>query len=194
MNAPTDTQQASTPDQPEATPRRRFRGRQRTLVIAGAAGVLLLGGGTAAAFAADDIDDRNDRAAEQADDADDRYDADDRDGADDDDFALPAEAIGEDAAVEAALAEVPGDVWDVDLEGTAEAPVWIVEVTDADGAEWDVVVDAFDGTVTEVLADDDTNDDANDDDGDDDGIDDDGDDDDADDNETDDQDDAHDND
>ncbi|GAA2170727.1 MULTISPECIES: PepSY domain-containing protein [Glycomyces] len=188
MNAPTDTQQASTPDQPEATPR-RFRGRQRTLVIAGAAGVLLLGGGTAAAFAADDIDDRNDRAAEQADDADDRYDADDRNGTDGDDFALPAEAIGEDAAVEAALAEVPGDVWDVDLEGTAEAPVWIVEVTDADGAEWDVVVDAFDGTVTEVLADDD----ANDDDGDDDGIGDDGDDD-ADDNETDDQDDADDND
>ena len=191
MNAPTDTQQASTPDQPEATPR-RFRGRQRTLVIAGAAGVLLLGGGTAAAFAADDIDDRNDRAAEQADDADDRYDrddADDRDGADDDDFALPAEAIGEDAAVEAALAEVPGDVWDVDLEGTAEAPVWIVEVTDADGAEWDVVVDAFDGTVTEVLADDD----ANDDDGDDDGIDDDGADNGADDND-DDQDDDNDND
>jgi len=176
MNAPTDTQQASTPDQPEATPRRRFRGRQRTLVIAGAAGVLLLGGGTAAAFAADDIDDRNDRAAEQADDADDRYDrddVDDRDGADDDDFALPAEAIGEDAAVEAALAEVPGEVWDVDLEGTAEAPVWIVEVTDADGAEWDVAVDALDGTVTEVVADDDANDDDGiDDDGDDNGADD----------------------
>jgi uncharacterized membrane protein YkoI len=174
MNAPTDTQQASTPDQPEATGRRRFRGRQRTLVIAGAAGVLLLGGGTAAAFAADEIDDRDDRAEQAADDAngsDDRYD-DDRDGTDDDDFVLPDEAIGEDAAVEAALAEVPGEVYDVDLEGTAEAPVWVVEVTDADGADWDVAVNALDGTVTDVFADDD----ANDDDGDDDGTDDDGDD------------------
>jgi uncharacterized membrane protein YkoI len=186
MNAPTDNQQASTPDQPEAISRRRFRGRQRTLVIAGAAGVLLLGGGTAAAFAADDIDDRDDRAAEQAaDNADDRYDrddADDQNGTDDDDFPLPAEAIGEDAAVEAALAEVPGEVWDVDLEGTAEAPIWIVEVTDADGAEWDVAVDALDGTVTEVVADDD----ASDVDDDNDGIDDDGDDNDADDNDQDD--------
>ncbi|MDA1359163.1 PepSY domain-containing protein [Glycomyces luteolus] len=167
MNAPNDTQQAPTPDQPEASQRRRFRGRQRTLVIAGTAGVLLLGGGTAAAFAADDIDDREDRAAEQtandADDRDDLDDADDRDGTDDDDFALPDGAIGEDAAVEAALAEVPGEVYDVDLEGTAEAPIWVVELTDADGAEWDVAVDALDGTVTEVVADDDVNDDDGDD-------------------------------
>ncbi|WP_205326550.1 PepSY domain-containing protein [Glycomyces sp. YM15] len=163
MNAPTDTQQAPAPDQPEAAQRRRFRGRQRTLVIAGAAGVLLLGGGTAVAFAADGLDDREDRAAEQAaDDTDDRYDrddADDRDGTDDDDFVLPDEAIGEDAAVEAALAEVPGEVYDVDLEGTVDAPVWVVEVTDADGAEWDVAVDAFDGTVTEVVPDDASDDD-----------------------------------
>ncbi|MDN3238952.1 PepSY domain-containing protein [Glycomyces tritici] len=168
MNAPTDTQQASNPDQPEATPRRRFRGRQRTLVIAGAAGVLLLGGGAAAAFAADEIDDRDDRAEQAADDAngsDDRYD-DDRDGTDDDDFVLPAEAIGEDAAVEAALAEVAGEVYDVDLEGTAEAPVWVVEVTDADGADWDVAVNALDGKVTDVFADDDANDDDGDDDND----------------------------
>lgn len=197
MNAPTDTQQAPTPDQPEASQRRRFRGRQRTLVIAGAAGVLLLGGGTAAAFAADDLDDRDDRAAEQAaDDRDDRDDLDDADdnGTDDDDFVLPDEAIGEDAAVEAALAEVPGEVYDVDLEGTAEAPIWVVEVTDADGAEWDVAVDALEGTVTEVAADDDAADDANDDDGDDDTDDTDDTDDDGDDTDADDQDDDSDND
>jgi uncharacterized membrane protein YkoI len=180
MNAPTDTQQAPTPDQPEATQRRRFRGRQRTLVIAGAAGVLLLGGGAAAAFAADEIDDRDDRAEQAADDAngsddrDDRDDWDDRDGSDDDDFVLPDEAIGEDAAVEAALTEVAGEVYDVDLEGTAEAPVWVVEVTDADGADWDIAVNALDGTVTDVFADDDGDDDS-------DGTDDDGDDNDADD-------------
>ena len=164
MNAPTDTQ-APIPGQPEAPQRRRFRGRQRTLVIAGAAGVLLLGGGTAAAFAADDLDDRDDRNGQAADD---RYDNDDRydddNGTDDDDFALPDGAIGEDAAVEAALAEVPGEVYDTDLEGTVDAPVWIVEVRDADGAEWDVAVDAFEGTVTDVFADDDANDDDGDDD------------------------------
>ncbi len=189
MNATTDTQQ------PEAPKNRRFRGRQRTLVIAGAAGVLLLGGGTAAAFAAEEIDDRDDRAADvTGNDNDDRYDRDDADDkydTNDDDFALPAEAIGEDAAVEAALAEVPGEVYDVDLEGTVEAPVWLVEVTDADGAEWDVAVDALDGTVTDVFADDDT-DGADDNDGDDD-LDDDGDDNDTDD-KHDDQDDDNDND
>lgn len=168
MNTPTDTQ-APTPGQPETPQRRRFRGRQRTLVIAGAAGVLLLGG-TAAAFAADDIVDWDDRNEQYSDDrhdddryddrndTDDRYD-DDRNGTDDDDFALPDGAIGEDAAVEAALVEVPGDVSDTDLEGTVAAPVWIVEVRDADGAEWDVVVDGFEGTVTEVFADDGANDD-----------------------------------
>ncbi|MCD0446175.1 PepSY domain-containing protein [Glycomyces sp. A-F 0318] len=168
MNAPTDTQQ------PEAPKARRFTGRHRTLVIAGAAGALLLGGGAAAAFAAD-LDDADetrgdvtgtddsrgqngaaygtDGAAYGTDgtDADDVYDG-------DDDFALPAEAIGEDAAVEAALAEVAGEVHDIDLEGTADAPVWIVEVVDADNAEWDVVVDAFDGTIADVFADDDPND------------------------------------
>ncbi|MEV3935174.1 PepSY domain-containing protein [Glycomyces sp. NPDC049804] len=165
MIASTDTQ-APIPGQPEAPQRRRFRGRQRTFVIAGAAGVLLLGGGTAAAFAADDLDDREDRNGQAADD---RYDNDDRyddNGADDDDFALPDGAIGEDAAVEAALAEVPGEVYDTDLEGTVDTPVWIVEVRDADGAEWDVAVDAFDGTVTDVFADDDANDDDGDDDND----------------------------
>jgi uncharacterized membrane protein YkoI len=168
MNAPTDTQQ------PEAPKARRFTGRKRTLVIAGAAGALILGGGTAAAFAAD-LDDNEERGGVAENDVDDRFD--DRDDADDangtdDDFALPAGAIGEDAAVEAALAAVPGEVYDVDLEGTAEAPLWIVEVTDADGAEWDVTVDALDGTVAEVLPDDDADDtddkdDLNDDDGDD---------------------------
>jgi uncharacterized membrane protein YkoI len=168
MNAPTDTQQ------PEAPKARRFTGPKRTLVIAGAAGALILGGGTAAAFAAD-LDDNEERGGVAENDVDDRFD--DRDDADDangtdDDFALPADAIGEDAAVEAALAAVPGEVYDVDLEGTAEAPLWIVEVTDADGAEWDVTVDALDGAVAEVLLDDgaddtDDKDDLNDDDGDD---------------------------
>jgi uncharacterized membrane protein YkoI len=169
MNAPTDTQQ------PEAPKARRFTGRKRTLVIAGAAGALILGGGTAAAFAADrdDNEERGGVAENETDDRfDDRDDADDANGTDDDDFALPAGAIGEDAAVGAALAEVPGEVYDTDLEGTAEAPLWIVEVTDADGAEWDVTVDALDGTVAEVVPDDD----ADDDDGNDDDLNDDGDD------------------
>lgn len=155
MNTPTDTQQ---PQSPKA---RRFTGRKRTLVIAGAAGALILGGGTAAAFAADLDDDRseltgNDTAG--------RYDHDDADDVNevneqyDDDFALPDDAIGEDAAIDAALAEVPGEVHDVDLEGTPEAPLWIVEVIDADGTEWDVTVDALDGEVTEVLLDDDADD------------------------------------
>ncbi|HEX2143657.1 MAG TPA: PepSY domain-containing protein [Glycomyces sp.] len=156
MTTSTDAQQ------PEAPKNRRFAGRQRTLIIAGAAGVLLLGGGTAAAFAADNIDDNDDRAPEAiGNDADDRYDHDDTDdvnGTGDDDFALPADAIGRDAAVEAALAEVQGKAYDTDLEGTAEAPIWVVEVKDADGAEWDVAVDALDGTVTGVAADDDTDD------------------------------------
>jgi uncharacterized membrane protein YkoI len=161
MNTPTDAQQ---PQSPKA---RRFTGRKRTLVIAGAAGALILGGGTAAAFAADLDDDRSELIGN---DTGDRY---DHGGADDvnemneqydDDFGLPDDAIGEDAAVEAALAEVPGEVHDVDLEGTPEAPLWIVEVIDADGVEWDVTVDALDGEVTEVLLDDDA-DDTDDDDG-----------------------------
>ena len=164
MNTPTDT-----PQQPEAPKARRFSGRQRTLVIAGAAGALLLGGGTAVAFAADDIDDRAEITGNDTDDRYDRDDADDLNGTDDDDFPLPADAIGEDAAVEAALAEVPGEAYDVDLEGTAEAPIWVVEVTDADGAEWEVAVDALDGTVAEVVPDDDTDDNDDDDDIDDDG-------------------------
>jgi uncharacterized membrane protein YkoI len=162
MNAPTDTPQTETPKA------RRFTGRKRTLVIAGAAGALILGGGTAAAFAAD-LGDNEERGGIAENDTDDRYDdRDDANGTDDDDFALPADAIGEDAAVEAALAEVAGEVSDVDLEGTAEAPLWIVEVTDADGAEWDVTVNALDGTVAEVHPDDDADgNDDNDDNGDD---------------------------
>ena len=158
MNTPTDTQQ---PQSPKA---RRFTGRKRTLVIAGAAGALILGGGTAAAFAADLDDDRYEFTGNDTDDRYERDDADDLNGQDADDFALPAEAIGQDAAVEAALAEVPGDVSDLDLEGTVDAPLWIVEVRDSDGAEWEVTIDALDGTVTEVLPDDDANDNDQDDD------------------------------
>lgn len=156
MNTPTDTQQ------PEAPKTRRFTGRHRTLIIAGTAGALLLGGGAAAAFAADlddsdetrtDVTGDDDRRGQTGnDDADDAYDT------DADDFALPAEAIGEDAAVEAALAEVAGDVHDTDLEGTVDAPVWVIEVVDADNAEWDVVVNALDGSIADVFADDDAND------------------------------------
>jgi len=165
MNASTDTQQAQAPKA------RRFSGRQRTFIIAGTAGALLLGGGAAAAFAVDldEADDRaeltgtnvadtdNDDRYEQND-ADDVYDTDDQYDTDNDDFALPAEAISADAAVDAALAEVAGDAYDTDLEGTVDAPVWIVEVVDADNAEWDVVVNALDGTVTDVFADNDTDD------------------------------------
>ncbi|SDE29137.1 PepSY domain-containing protein [Glycomyces harbinensis] len=154
MNTPNDTQQ------PEAPKARRFAGRHRTLIIAGTAGALLLGGGAAAAFAADADETRTDatgttddrRGQTGTEDADDVYDT------DADDFALPAEAIGEDAAVEAALAEVAGDVHDTDLEGTVDAPVWVVEVVDADNAEWDVVVNALDGSIADVFADDDDND------------------------------------
>ncbi|MQM25395.1 PepSY domain-containing protein [Glycomyces albidus] len=152
--------------QPEAPKARRFTGRHRTLVIAGAAGVLLLGGGTAAAFAADfdDADDRReDNGASQTGlDLDDQYD-DNGDGSDDD-FQLPAGAIGEDAAAEAALTAVDGTVRDADLEGTAEAPVWIIDITDADGVEWDVAVDALDGTVLDSAQDDDSDDGSDDDD------------------------------
>ncbi|RRR97450.1 PepSY domain-containing protein [Glycomyces terrestris] len=163
MNEQTPAQQ---PEAPQRT--RRFTGRHRTLVIAGAAGAILLGGGTAAAFAAD-LDDADDRREENnstgasgtALDLDDKYDADDNGS--DDDFQLPADAIGEDAAVEAALAEIDGTVRDTDLEGTAEVPVWIIDITDADGVEWDVAVDALDGTVLDSAQDDDQNDDGSDD-------------------------------
>ncbi|WP_112133976.1 PepSY domain-containing protein [Glycomyces dulcitolivorans] len=172
MNEQTPAQQ---PEAPQKA--RRFTGRHRTLVIAGAAGALLLGGGTAAAFAAD-LDDADDRFEDNGStgtsgtslDLDDKYD----DNGSDDDFQLPADAIGEDAAVEAALAEIDGTVRDTDLEGTVDAPVWIIDITDADGVEWDVAVDALDGTVLDSAQDDDSDDndpddddDANDDDSDD---------------------------
>lgn len=169
MRAPTDTQQA-----PKG---RRFTGRHRTLVIVGAAGVAVLAGGAAIAFAADDnASDSNSAAQAATESASSTWD-DDNDGEDDyddnggdDDFQLPEGAISADQAAEAARAEVDGEVRDVDLEGTAESPVWEVDITDASGQEWDVVIDAFDGSVLSSVADDDSDDDhdEDDDDGDDD--------------------------
>jgi len=155
---------------------RSFTGRHRTLVIAGAAGALLLGGGTAAAFAADDdpFESAN-SGGDQSGTSTDPTTGDDHGGDwddawddhGDDDFVLPDAAIGEDAAVEAALAEIDGTVREVDLEGSADFPVWVIDITDADGIEWDVAVNALDGSILGTHQDDDS-DDSDDDDHDDD--------------------------
>lgn len=80
-----------------------------------------------------------------------------------------APAITEAQAIEIALAEVPGEVRETELEREDGMQVYEIEIRTADGAEMEVAVDASNGTVLEVEADDaDDGDDADDDDSDDD--------------------------
>ncbi|THV35615.1 PepSY domain-containing protein [Glycomyces buryatensis] len=129
----------------------KLTNRRRTWIIAGGAGALLLAGGATAAYAAesDDADPRLTDAAEYEDAVEDTDDGDDLAQSE-----LPADAYTADEAIDAALTEIEGTVDDVELEGTADAPVWVVEVVDADGIDYDITVDAFDGTVIDAVADD----------------------------------------
>lgn len=63
--------------------------------------------------------------------------------------AAPAVTVGQ--AADAALAEAPGVVHEVELKGPADDPVWEVEIFGADGFWHEVRVDAASGA---ILADD----------------------------------------
>lgn len=64
-------------------------------------------------------------------------------------------AVSATQAIEIALAEVPGEVQEVDLDRDDGQQVYEVEIVNADGVEMEVEVDAETGEVLEVEADDD---------------------------------------
>lgn len=137
--------------------------RRRRLVIAGAAAAVLIGGGGAAASAAGADNGSRPATATTDDDGSppSARGGDDRDGRDDDagkaDLAKSVK-VDVKAAVDAALAAVPGAVvTSVDLDDDRGKAVWEVEVTRSQG-ERELVVDAGSGKVLANTADDDRHD------------------------------------
>lgn len=79
-----------------------------------------------------------------------------------------APALTEAQAIEIALAEVPGDVQELELERDDGIQIYEIEILTADGQEMEVEIDASNGTILEVEADNDDDHDGDDDDDDDD--------------------------
>ncbi len=77
-----------------------------------------------------------------------------------------AEATGLTAvqAIEIALAEVPGEVEEVELERENGARVYEIEIVTAENAEFEIEIDAVTGEIIEIEAEDDDHDDDDDDD------------------------------
>lgn len=53
-------------------------------------------------------------------------------------------------AIEIALAEVPGELWDLDLDTENGIVVWEAEVTDEAGVNWEIYIDAETGAIVKV--------------------------------------------
>lgn len=70
-----------------------------------------------------------------------------------------APGLTEAQAVEIALAEVPGDVQETELEREDGMQVYEVEILTADGVEMEIEIDANTGEILEVEAEDDDDDD-----------------------------------
>ncbi|MBH1937557.1 PepSY domain-containing protein [Streptomyces sp. AV19] len=140
--------------------RRTLVGRRRWLV-AGAAAVVLAGGGTATALAVADHDEDGGRGIAAA-----VYDHDEGDGkgknkAKDDGWERAASEAGLRRAVDAALKAVPGGrPVSTELDDEDGTTVWEVEVRTADGVEHEVTVDAGSGKVLANTVDRDDHDDS----------------------------------
>jgi len=143
----------------------KITGRRRWVVLGAVAALLLGGAATATAAAADDGHDDDKTVPTSSG----REENDDHDGKDDDrnelgdDGTAPiATTVTLDQAANTAATEVGGGVvYEVDLDGTAEAPRWNVHVYGADGQYHEVTVDANNGEVTrhEIETDDNDGDD-----------------------------------
>jgi uncharacterized membrane protein YkoI len=62
--------------------------------------------------------------------------------------------IGTQKAIEIALAEVPGEVAETELERDDSPPVYEIEIVTAEGVEMEIEIDAKTGEVLEVEQDD----------------------------------------
>ncbi|ADD41797.1 PepSY domain-containing protein [Stackebrandtia nassauensis] len=125
--------------------------RRNRWIIAGATGVLLVGGSAALATTAfADDGDANETGAQVADDDD--NDGDD-DGTDDDgDDATPStkpKISLADATATASDEVSKGILTSIELEGTNDAPFWRVDFITSDGTEHEVTIDAAKGDVTD---------------------------------------------
>ena len=141
----------------------KITGRRRWVVLGAVAAQLLGGAATATAAVADDghDDDRTvptSSGREEGDDHDDKN-GDDKNELGDDGTAPIATPVTLDQAANTAATEVSGGVvYEVDLDGTAEAPRWKVHVYGADGQYHEVTVDANNGEVTRHEIENDDND------------------------------------
>lgn len=122
------------------TTKNALTGRRRWIVAGGVAVLVLGGAATATAAVADRYDDRGRHG----------YGRDGGDGDIGEDGTVPtATAVALAQAVETAVAEAGGGiVYEVDLDGTKEHPVWDVELYGNDGKWHEVRVDATSGEVT----------------------------------------------
>lgn len=68
-------------------------------------------------------------------------------------------ALTEAQAIEIALARVPGEIQETELEREDGKQVYEIEILTADGQEFEVEIDASDGTVLEVEREDEDRDD-----------------------------------
>ncbi|MDN5558739.1 MAG: PepSY domain-containing protein [Ruaniaceae bacterium] len=57
-------------------------------------------------------------------------------------------------AIEIALGEVPGELWDLDLDTEQGIVVWEAELTDEAGVNWEIYIDAETGAIVKVEQDD----------------------------------------
>ena len=57
-------------------------------------------------------------------------------------------------AIEIALGEVPGELWDLDLDTEQGIVVWEAELTDEAGVNWEIYIDAETGAIAKVEQDD----------------------------------------
>ncbi|HEY6739350.1 MAG TPA: PepSY domain-containing protein [Actinopolymorphaceae bacterium] len=134
------------------------------IVIAAAAGALVLGGGATAALALGDDDgipeafaqqstgragdDRDDARDDRDDARDDRDDDDSRDDRDDDRTEVKAAKVTARQAIDAAVKSVPGTVSSVELEDDdGDRLAWEVDILRSDGTWRSVLVDARTGKV-----------------------------------------------
>ena len=75
--------------------------------------------------------------------------------ASDNEHALPEGALDLNAAVELALAAVPGHVIEAELEHEDNKTLWEIEVAGADKKVWEIEIDAVSGEILEQEIDDD---------------------------------------